>query len=79
MKDTSTIGNQHYEQPDADQSERRRILKEDAEVKTMFAMAQGGNEGDALGRTPVVGARPFGPKLPAPQWSQDLAAVERGR
>lgn len=57
----------------ATQAERRAMLKQDAAARTYFEMAQG--EGDD-GRTPVVGAAPFGSKLPAPAWAHDPTGPE---
>lgn len=67
---------------DTTQSERREVLKndrlvrEDAQQATYFEMAQG--DGDPNAPT-VVGSTRFGPKLPAPTWSRDLAATPKER
>ena len=70
--DKSTGGTRHYDQPDASQAERRKMLKQDAHARTYFEIAQG-DDGEALGRTPVTGngAPPFA----VPAWSSDAATL----
>lgn len=70
----STGGTREYQQPEATQSERRAMLKQDAQARTYFELAQG--DPDAEGGPTVVGASAFGPKLPAPAWSHDPTGKE---
>jgi len=63
-----------YEQPEADQAERRAILKSDREAhQTYHAMAVG--DPDAEGGPAVTGASQ--PQFAVPQWSRDLAALPK--
>jgi hypothetical protein len=73
---TSTEGTRHYEQPEADQAERRKILKQDAQALTYFDLANGDGDDDKQ-RAHVVGANALGPMLPAPAWATDPTGKER--
>lgn len=77
-EDKSTGGTRHYDQPEADQAQRRAMLKQDA-FSTYHAMAQG--DPDAEGGPAVTGAspKPYGGDLPGPAWSRDLAALPKER
>ena len=70
---TGTGGTRQYEQPEADQAERRKVLKQDAQALTYFDIANCNL--DTEGRSAIVGTDALGPILPAPSWSRDLAAL----
>lgn len=76
MTDTGTRhqdeATRNYTQPEADQAERRRVLKQDDQARSYFEMEAAAETKD--GPT-VVGASAFGPKLPAPAWSTSLGAT----
>jgi len=65
-----------YQQPEASQAERRRILQQDQAARSYFDIANGDPD-DARGRTPVVGVSPvYGADLPAPAWAHDPTGKE---
>ncbi len=72
--DKSTEGNQPYEQPEATQAERKRILKQDAQSQTYFDIARG-DDGDGRAGTPVVGSASPAPFV-APEWSRPVVPPE---
>lgn len=67
----------HYDPPDATQSERRAMLRQDAAAReaptSYFAKEAVSSDPNAPA---LVGAAAFGPKLPAPTWSHDPTGKE---